>query len=121
MENILEKIQSLVNTLNLQDIPLMEKPSEYELKYLRSSISKGEYIKRDIPKYGDPTWLCYPEGVEEKIEDNKTYKIWLNWFNDINGNINIDDTWRKIKYIEEVPADKIALIKYLEKLLKELK
>lgn len=121
MGNTIEEIQRLIDSFELQNIPLIEKPSENELKYLRCSISKGEYIKRDIPKYGDPTWLCYPEGIEEKIEDNKTYKIWLNWFNDINGNINIDDTWRKIKYIEEVPDDKITLIKYLEKLLKELK
>jgi hypothetical protein len=52
MENTIEQIKSLVSALNLQNTPLMEKPSENELKYLRSSISKGEYIKRDIPKCG---------------------------------------------------------------------
>ena len=118
MKNTIKEIQSLVNTLNLQNIPLMEKPSEDELKYLRSSISKGEYIKRDIPKYGDPTWLCYPEGVEEKIEDDKTYKVWFE-YRDAADPCD-STTWYHVKYIEEVPDDKIALIKYLKKLLKEL-
>jgi hypothetical protein len=57
---------------------------------------------------------------EEKIEDNKPYKVWLNRFNDANGDINIDETWRKIKYIEEISPNKIKLIKYLEKLLTKL-
>ena len=119
MENTIKEIQSLVNTLNLQNIPLMEKPLENELKYLRSSILKGEYIKRDIPKYGDPTYWCYPNGVEEKIEDDKTYKVWFN-YRDAADPCDYT-TWYHVKYIEEVPDDKIALIKYLEILLKELK
>ena len=49
MENTIEQIKSLVDTLNLQNTPLMEKPSEYELKYLSTDISKGKYInQRDI-------------------------------------------------------------------------
>jgi hypothetical protein len=121
MENTIKEIQRLVDSFDFQNIPLMKKPSESELEYLSKSIYKGEYIKRYISKYyGDPTWLCYPEGVEEKIEDNKPYKVWLNRFNDANGDINIDETWRKIKYIEEISPNKIKLIKYLEKLLTKL-
>ena len=32
MENTIEQIKSLVNTLNLQNTPLMEKPSDNELR-----------------------------------------------------------------------------------------
>ena len=119
MENTIEQIKSLVNTLNLQNTPLMEKPSEYELKNVRTNIDKGKYIKTYTPSYGDPTYWCYPNGVEEKIEDDKTYKVWFN-YRDAADPCD-STTWYHVKYIEEVPDDKIALIKYLEKLLKELK
>ena len=39
MENTIEQIKSLVNKLNLQNTPLLEKPSEYELKYLSTDIT----------------------------------------------------------------------------------
>ena len=119
MENTIDQIKSLVDTLNLQNTPLMEKPSENELKYVRTNIDKGKYIKTYTPSYGDPTYWCYPNGVEEKIEDDKTYKVWFN-YRDAADPCD-STTWYHVKYIEEVPDDKIALIKYLEKLLKELK
>lgn len=119
MENTIEQIKSLVNTLNLQNTTLMEKPSEYELKHVRTNIDKGKYIKTYTPSYGDPTYWCYPNGVEEKIEDDKTYKVWFN-YRDAADPCD-STTWYHVKYIEEVPDDKISLIKYLEKLLKELK
>lgn len=122
MENTIEQIKSLVNTLNLQNTPLMEKPSEYNLKYVRTNIDKGKYIKTRFPQYRpyiDPTYWCYPNGVKEKIEDDKTYKVWFEY----RDAADPDDytTWYHVKYIEELPDDKIALIKYLENLLKELK
>lgn len=119
MENTIEQIKSLVNTLNLQNTPLMEKPSEYELKYVRTNIDKGKYIKTYTPSYSDPTYWCYPKGVEKKIEDDKTYKVWFEYRDAADPYDST--TWYHVKYIEEVPDDKIALIKYLEKLLKELK
>ena len=66
MENTIDQIKSLVNTLNLQNTPLMEKPSEYELKYLSTDISKGKFIKSRFPEYSDPTYWCYPNGVDKK-------------------------------------------------------
>lgn len=78
MENTIEQIKSLVNELNLQNTPLMKKPSEYELKYLSTDIRKGKYIKTSIPQYSDPTYCTYwfyHKGVEEKIEDDKAYKV----------------------------------------------
>lgn len=119
MENTIDQIKSLVNTLNLHNTPLMEKPPEYELKYVRTNIDKGKYIKTYTPSYEDPTYWCYPNGVEEKIEDDKTYKVWFN-YRDAADPCD-STTWYHVKYIEEVPDDKITLIKYLEKLLKELK
>ena len=118
MENTIDQIKSLVNTLNLQNTPLLEKPSEYELKYLSTDISKGKYIKTHTKNYGSSYWR-YPNGVEEKIEDDKTYKVWFD-YRDAADPCD-STTWYHVKYIEEVPDDKIALIKYLEKLLKELK
>ena len=117
MENTIEQIKSLVNELNLQNTTLMEKPSEDELKYLWTEFYKGYYIKTDIHTDEDPIYWCYPNGVKEKIEDDKIYKVWSN------NKFVVGDstTYRNIKYIEEVPDDKIELIKYLEKLLKELK
>ena len=119
MENTIEQIKSLVNTLNLQNTPLLEKPSENELKYLSTDISKGKYIKSRFPEYSDPTYWCYPNGVGEKIEDDKRYKVWFEYRDSADPYDNT--TWYHVKYIEEVPDDKFALIKYLEKLLKELK
>jgi hypothetical protein len=57
--------------------------------------------------------------VEEKIEDDKTYKVWV-YYRDAADPCD-STTCYQVKYIEEIPDDKIALIKYLEKLLKELK
>ena len=119
MENTIEQIKSLVNTLNLQNTPLMEKPSKYELIGLTTGFEKGKYIKTSCSSHGDPTYWCYPNGVEEKIEDDKTYKIWGEYRDAADPYDST--TWYHVKYIEEVPDDKIALIKYLEKLLKELK
>lgn len=115
MENTIEQIKSLVNALNLQNTPLMEKPSEYELKYVRTNIDKEKYIKTS---YEDSTYWCHPNGVEEKIEDDKTYKVWFNYRDAADPADST--TWYHVKYIEEVPGDKITLIKYLAKLLKEL-
>ena len=117
MENTIEQIKSLVDTLNLQNTPLMEKPSEEILKYVIESIRKGYSIKTS--SYSGNTYWSYPNGVEEKIEDNKTYKVWF-FYRDAADPYD-STTCYQVKYIEEVPDDKIALIKYLEKLLKELK
>lgn len=119
MENTIEQIKSLVITLNLQNTPLMEKPSEHELKHLRIDIDKGENIKTYTPQYGDPTYWRYPNGVEEKIDDDKTYKVWFNYRDAADPADST--TWYYVKYIEEVPDDKIALIECLGKLLKVLK
>ena len=119
MENTIEQIKSLVNELNLQNTPLMKKPSEDKLKYVRTDIEKGKYIKSHFPEYSDSTYWCYHKGVEKKIEDDKTYKIWFEYRDAADPYDST--TWYHVKYIEEVPDDKIALIKYLEKLLKELK
>lgn len=58
-------------------------------------------------------------GEQIKIEDDKTYKVWFEYRDAADPYDST--TWYHVKYIEEVPDDKIALIKYLEKLLKELK
>lgn len=116
MENKIEQIKSLVNTLNLQNIPLMDKPSEHVLKYAAASLRKGYSIKTS--SYGGNTYWIYPNSVEEKIEDDKTYKVWFEYRDTADP---YDSTiYYHVKYIEEVTTDKIALIKYLEKLLKEL-
>lgn len=117
MENTIEQIKSLVDTLNLQNTPLMEKPSENVLKYVTDSIRKGYSIKTS--SYSGDTYWGYPDGVEEKIEDDKTYKVWF-YYKDAADPCDSSTSYH-VKYIEEIPGDKIALIKYLEKLLKELK
>lgn len=117
MENKIEQIKSLVNTLNIQNIPLMEKPSDNELRcVVRIGTEKGKYIKTST--YSGNTYWGYPNGVEEKVEDDKTYKVWV-YYRDASDPCD-STTCYQVKYIEEVPDDKIALIKYLEKLLKEL-
>jgi hypothetical protein len=95
----------------------MEKPSEQVLKYVTDSILKGYIIKTS--SYSCNTYWCYPNGIEEKIEDDKTYKVWFE-YRDAADPFD-STTWYHVKYIEEVPDDKFSLIKYLEKLLKELK
>ena len=118
MQNKIDQIKGLVNELNLQNTPLMDKPTLYELRYLSTDISKGKFIKSRFPEYSDPTYWCYPNGVDKKIEDDKIYKVWYEYRDAADPYDST--TWYHVKYIEEVPADKFELIKYLENLLKEL-
>ena len=117
MENTIEQIKSLVNTLNLQNIPLMDKPSEHMLRYAAVSLRKGYSIKTS--SYSGNTYWIYPNGVGEKIEDDKTYKVWFEYRDAADPYDST--TWYHVKYIEEVPADKFELVKYLEELLRKLK
>ena len=119
MENTIEQIKGLVNELNLQKTTLMDKPTSYQLRYLRTDISKGKFIKSSFPEHSDPTYWYYPNGVDKKIEDDKTYKVWFEYRDAADPYDST--TWYHVKYIEEVPADKFELVKYLEELLRKLK
>ena len=44
MENTIEQIKILVDALNLQNTPLMEKPSERELLGVTIGFEKGKHI-----------------------------------------------------------------------------
>lgn len=115
-EEAIKQISEIIYKVNINNIPLMDKPSELELKYLCTEIKYGCYIHtlkelkdKDITHWN--YYRHYPKGVEEKIQDDKMYKVWFSDTPDGFGKI--------VKYIEEVNTNKILLKKYFESTINE--
>lgn len=106
--------------------PLMRKPSDREI-YEQSNlggIQKLDYLEQNIFKgnaiglYEEDIWI-FPDGVKEKIKNNKFYKIW--YYSRTASDPQDNGVFYKVYYIEEVHPLKLQLIECLEKLLEELK
>lgn len=117
IEETIKQIGEILKNVNIKNTPLIDKPSESELKYMMSSIDYGRNIHTEEPKYEDPTYWYYPEGVEEKIQDDKIYEVWFD-FRDSSDPFN-NTTWKTVKYIEEINPNKELLKKYFESVINE--
>lgn len=111
----LKQLKKYIIELNKQYQELMECPEELPSRYIRAY---GRDLHTDEPRYGDPTYWIYPEGVEEKIEDDKYYKVWYTW-KDASDPAD-STTWNYVKYIKYIPTEKNGLRKELENILKML-
>ena len=112
INNTLKQLKKYIVELNKQYKELMECPEE--LPY-HKKISEGKYLHTDEPHYGDPTYWIYPEGVEEKIEDDKKYRV---WYTSRDAADPADSTtWNYVKYIQYIPTEKYELKKELENLM----
>ncbi len=99
LNELLKRVKKYsLNLANINYPALMDKPDD--LLSFRVQTTLGKYLHTDEPRYGDPTYWIYPEGVEEKIEDNKTYKV---WYSTRDASDPYDSTtWNSVKYIKEV-------------------
>ena len=59
------------------------------------------------PQYGDPRYWTYPEGVEEKIEDDKVYRVW--YISSDAADPSDSTIWNKVQYITYVPTEKTQI------------
>jgi len=105
----LKQLKKYIVELNKQYQPLMEWPEELPS---RTQIKKGKYLHTDEPRYEDPTYWIYPEGIEEKIEDDKIYEV---WYTSRDAADPADSTrWNYVKYIQCIPTEKQEIEKELE-------
>jgi hypothetical protein len=105
----LKQLKRYIVEFNKQYKDLMECPDELPS---RNMISEGKYLHTDEPRYGDPTYWIYPEGIEEKIEDDKKYKV---WYSSRDAADPCDSTtWNYVKYIYCIPTEKLEIEKELE-------
>ena len=98
-----------------ENIPLMEKPEDLTW---RNRIFTGCEIHTCEPRYSDPTYWYYPEGVEDKVNNNKHYRVWYTWKD--TADPTDTTTWYYVKYIEEIPEENIKFIEELKKIVKDL-
>ena len=113
-DTILETLNNLIKDVkkyaiefnkNIKNIPvLMNMP---DILPPKSKIDYGKNLHDYIPQYGDPKYWTYPEGVEEKIEDDKLYKV---WYTSSDAADPSDSTvWNKVQYITYVPTEKTEI------------
>lgn len=109
INNTLKQLKKYIIELNQHYEDLMEFPDELPS---RNMISEGKYLHTDEPRYGDPTYWIYPEGIEEKIENDKKYKV---WYTSRDAADPCDSTtWNYVKYIQCIPTEKNEIQKELE-------
>lgn len=109
INNNLKQLKKYIIELNKQYQDLMTCPDELPS---RTQVTEGKYLHTDEPRYGDPTYWIYPEGIEEKIEDDKKYKV---WYTSRDAADPADSTtWNYVQYIHCIPTEKHEIEKELE-------
>lgn len=89
---------------------LMEKPEESNLKYKEKNLFLGKDLEdcKINSIYHDWCRFHFPQGVKNKIEKEKLYKVWFD-YSDSSDPANSSCHYT-IYYIEEAPEEiKIAL------------
>lgn len=108
----LKQLKKDVIALNSQYPDLMECPDKLPSC---NRIFEGKYLHTNEPKYGDPTYWIYPEGVEEKIEDDKKYRVW--YYSKDAADPADWTIWNHVEYIQYEPQEKYELKKKLLELI----
>ncbi len=104
LNNLIKDIKKHVIALNKNVPVLMNMPDTLPLK---SKVDYGKNLHDYKPQYGDPKYWSYPEGVEEKIEDDQLYKV---WYTSSDAADPSDYTvWNKVKYITYIPNEQIKI------------
>jgi hypothetical protein len=73
LNNLIKDVKKYVIELNKNIPVLMDMP---DVLPSRSKVDYGKNLHDYKPQYGDPKYWSYPKGVEEKIEDDKLYRVW---------------------------------------------
>lgn len=126
---MLKKIIDVINALDLKNKPLCERPSDDSIRSdrytnartldeLEQTIFSGARMHDSQHSGGEDTWR-FPDGVEEKIKDDRKYKIWYRW-SDASDPCDTS-TFYRVYYIEEVNPLRLELINYLTRLLADLR
>ena len=128
----IEQIQEIINGMQLNNIPLMNKNEADKVVaedyvYTRANcvdkMSSDFFIGKDMhtyaPRYGDPTYWNYTnKSVEKEIKDDSLYKVWFTYHDSADP---CDSTTSYcVYYVEEVPIEKRELISFLIQILKQL-
>lgn len=109
LNNLIKDVKKYVIELNKNIPVLMDMP---DILPSRSEVDYGKNLHDYEPQYGDPTYWIYPEGVEEKIEDDKKYKV---WYTSRDAADPADSTtWNYVQYIHCIPTEKHEIEKELE-------
>lgn len=110
IKNNLKQLKKYIIEFNKQDQPLMDEPDD--LQSFRVQTTLGKYLHTEEPRYSDPTYWIYPDGVEEKIKDDMTYKV---WYHSKDAADPYDGTtWHYVKYICQIQKDKNDLLKEID-------
>ena len=113
IEKTLDDLKKSIIQLNGLIPKLMDRPDELPN---RSRIAYGKDLHSSKPSiYGDPDYWFYPEGVEEKIEDDKKYKVW--YTRRCASDPGDMTTWNRVKYICYVPEENIQIEEKLDEIL----
>ena len=118
LNELLKQVKKyFIKLANINYPVLMDKPDDF-LSF-RVQTTLGKYLHTDEPRYSDPTYWIYPEGVEEKIKDDKKYKV---WYSTRDAADPADSTtWHYVKYIKEVIDKKQDISNKLLSILNLLK
>lgn len=104
LNNLIKDVKKYVIELNKNIPDLMDMP---DILPSRSKVDYGKNLHDYIPQYGDPKYWTYPEGVEEKIEDDKVYRVWYTSSDAADPSDNT--VWNKVQYITYVPTEKTEI------------
>ena len=112
IENALGDLKKAITQLNGLIPKLMNRPDKLPNM---SKIAYGKDLHSSKPSmYSDPDYWYYPEGVEEKIEDDKKYKVW--YTRRCASDPGDMTTWNHIKYICHIPQENIQIEKKLNEI-----
>jgi len=113
LNELLDKVEKYsIKLVNIKQSSLMNKPDDLNW---RVKISLGKYLHTEEPRYSDPTYWIYPEGIEEKIKDDKLYKVWYSYKDAADPADST--TWNYVKYIENIIPEKIKIYNRLLNIL----
>ena len=96
---MIKDIKKYVIELNKNIPVLMNMP---DVLPSQSKVDYGKNLHDYKPQYGDPRYWTYPEGVEEKIEDDKVYRVW--YISSDAADPSDSTIWNKVQYITDVPS-----------------
>ena len=113
IEKALSELKKSITQLNGLIPKLMDRPDKLPSM---SKIAYGKDLHSSKPSiYNDPDYWYYPEGVEEKIEDDKKYKVW--YTRRCASDPGDMTTWNRVQYICYVPEENIQIEEKLDEIL----
>ena len=126
VDDAIKEIKAIVDRLGVKNIPLCKRPSEKELQE-KVGYTRLDNMRHDVfwgcniktTRFGaDETVWTYPEGVEDKIDDDRAYKLWYTW-HDAADPADLS-TYHHVYYIEEVPYGKKRFLQLIKQLIADI-